>query len=141
MNVIWFIFDTPQYFVRPIAAYGMKVPIYLCHQHRCCYNLISSGITLVGNEMRAGWELVVEKVLTHSNLAELTTLFALLFTEEERSAVAGRLKVFQLLLEGELSQRQIAAQYQISIATITRCSNYLKHMDSEEKDRVKQLIL
>jgi TrpR family trp operon transcriptional repressor len=91
--------------------------------------------------MRAGWELVVEKVLTHSNLAELTTLFALLFTEEERSAVAGRLKVFQLLLEGELSQRQIAAQYQISIATITRCSNYLKHMGTEEKDRVKQLIL
>jgi TrpR family trp operon transcriptional repressor len=91
--------------------------------------------------MRAGWELVVEKVLTHNKLAELTTLFALLFTEEERSAVAGRLKVFQLLLEGELSQRQIAAQYQISIATITRCSNYLKHMNAEEKDRVKQLIL
>jgi TrpR family trp operon transcriptional repressor len=91
--------------------------------------------------MRAGWELVVEKVLTHNKLAELTTLFALLFTEEERSAVAGRLKVFQLLLEGELSQRQIAAQYQISIATITRCSNYLKHMNTEEKDRVKQLIL
>lgn len=91
--------------------------------------------------MRAGWELVVEKVLTHNRLEELATLFSLLLTEEERSAVAGRLKVFQLLLEGELSQRQIAAEFQISIATITRCSNYLKHMDAEEKKRVRELIL
>lgn len=91
--------------------------------------------------MRAGWELVVDKVLTHSNVVELTTLFNLLLTEEERSAVAGRLKVFQLLLAGDLSQRQIAAEFEISIATITRCSNYLKHMTAEEKAKVKGLIL
>ncbi|MBB1269217.1 trp operon repressor [Shewanella sp. SR44-3] len=91
--------------------------------------------------MRAGWELVIDKVLTHSNQVELSTLFSLLLTEEERSAVAGRLKVFQLLLEGELSQRQIAAEFEISIATITRCSNYLKHMTTEEKRKVRELIL
>ncbi|MDO6617518.1 MULTISPECIES: trp operon repressor [unclassified Shewanella] len=91
--------------------------------------------------MRANWDSVVEKVLSYPNSDELGILFQLLMTEEERSAVAGRLKVFQLLLQGELSQRQISAEYQVSIATITRCSNYLKNMPQAQKDKVQQLIL
>ncbi|MCE9685300.1 MULTISPECIES: trp operon repressor [Shewanella] len=90
--------------------------------------------------MRANWELVLEKVLSHAEHDELIALFQLLLTEEERSAIAGRLKVFQLLLSGDLSQRQIAAEYQVSIATITRCSNYLKHMSVEHREKIKGLI-
>ncbi|PKH98902.1 transcriptional regulator, partial [Shewanella sp. 11B5] len=67
--------------------------------------------------MRANWNLVVEKILTHANEDDLSVLFHLLLTEEERSAVSGRLQVFQTLLAGELSQRQIAAEHQVSIAT------------------------
>lgn len=91
--------------------------------------------------MRASWNLVLDKVLKHPNSDELTSLFQLLLTEDERSAISGRLKVFQLLLEGELSQRQIAAEYEISIATITRCSNYLKNMSAEERTRIRELLL
>ncbi|ABL99109.1 trp operon repressor [Shewanella amazonensis] len=91
--------------------------------------------------MRASWNLVLDKILTHPERDELITLFQLLLTEEERSAIAGRLKVFQLLLAGELSQRQIAAEYQISIATITRCSNYLKHMNEAERAVIAKLIV
>jgi TrpR family transcriptional regulator, trp operon repressor len=91
--------------------------------------------------MRASWESVIEKVLAHQNAEELMALFQLLLTEEERSAIAGRLKVFQLLLTGDLSQRQIAAEYRVSIATITRCSNYLKHMPPEQRQSIKTLIL
>lgn len=91
--------------------------------------------------MRANWESVVEKVLSYPNSDELGILFQLLLTEEERSAVAGRLKVFQLLLQGDLSQRQISADYQVSIATITRCSNYLKNMQPEQKQKIQQLLL
>lgn len=91
--------------------------------------------------MRANWNLVLEKMLTHANSADLLVLFNLLLTEDERSAVAGRLKVFQTLLEGEMSQRQIAAEYQVSIATITRCSNYLKNMSASQRKKVQQLIL
>jgi TrpR family trp operon transcriptional repressor len=91
--------------------------------------------------MRASWNLVLEKILTHPDKGELMTLFQLLLTEEERGAIAGRLKVFQLLLAGELSQRQIAAEYQISIATITRCSNYLKHMSDDERAAIAKLIV
>ena len=91
--------------------------------------------------MRANWNLVLEKMLTHANSADLLVLFNLLLTEDERSAVAGRLKVFQTLLEGKMSQRQIAAEYQVSIATITRCSNYLKNMSASQRKKVQQLIL
>lgn len=90
--------------------------------------------------MRANWDIVLEKIMAHPEPSELMTLMDLLLTEEERSAIAGRLKVFQLLLESEMSQRQIAAEYQVSIATITRCSNYLKHMDPNLREKVKKLI-
>ena len=91
--------------------------------------------------MRAEWGTVLEKVLSHQTHDDLMVLFELLLTEEERSAVAGRLKVFQMLLDGEMSQRQIAQEYQISIATITRCSNYLKHMTEQQREKVRLLIL
>lgn len=91
--------------------------------------------------MRAEWDLVLDKVIAQNDHSALVTLFELLLTEEERSAVAGRLKVFQTLLQKEMSQRQIAQEYQISIATITRCSNYLKHMSAEQRQKIKQLTL
>ncbi|ARD21580.1 trp operon repressor [Shewanella japonica] len=91
--------------------------------------------------MRANWESVIEKVLSYPDSDELNVLFQLLLTEEERSAVAGRLKVFQSLLQGELSQRQISADYQVSIATITRCSNYLKNMNNEHRELIRNMIL
>ncbi|WP_298768501.1 trp operon repressor [uncultured Shewanella sp.] len=91
--------------------------------------------------MRAEWDLVLEKVISHHDYNGLIDLFELLLTEDERSAIASRLKVFQTLLDGEMSQRQIAHEYQISIATITRCSNYLKHMSTEKKNKIKSLIL
>ena len=92
-------------------------------------------------QLKERWNLVVEKILTHTNEDDLSVLFHLLLTEEERSAVSGRLQVFQTLLAGELSQRQIAAEHQVSIATITRCSNYLKNMPVNQRDLVKKLIL
>ncbi|QDF66335.1 trp operon repressor [Shewanella sp. SNU WT4] len=83
---------------------------------------------------------------TLDNLAGLTERrqvelwFELLLTEEERHAIAGRLRVFQLLLDGKLSQRQMAAELGVSIATITRCSNYLKHMEPNMRQQISGLI-
>lgn len=91
--------------------------------------------------MRAQWGLVLEKVVNHHDHNALLELFGLLLTEDERSAIASRLKVFQALLKGDLSQRQIASEFQISIATVTRCSNYLKNMTEEQRERIKLLIL
>ncbi|MCH1925435.1 trp operon repressor [Shewanella sp. C32] len=90
--------------------------------------------------MRPDWQQVLEKVIAMDNADNLICLFELLLTEDERHAIAGRLRVFQLLLEGQLSQRQIAAEYEVSIATITRCSNYLKNMSPELRQRISALI-
>lgn len=90
--------------------------------------------------MRANWNSVLERMLAHGNYEDLSVLLHLLLTEEERSAIAGRLKVFQLLLCGEMSQRQIAAEFEVSIATITRCSNYLKNMTPEHREKIQKLI-
>ncbi|ABO22947.1 trp operon repressor [Shewanella loihica] len=103
--------------------------------------LVLVGNDSLGAKVRANWDLVLEKVVNHQDTDALMDLFDLLLTEEERSAIAGRLKVFQALLLGEMSQRQIAAEFEISIATITRCSNYLKHMPAEQRERIKALIL
>ncbi|WP_335924726.1 trp operon repressor [Shewanella indica] len=91
--------------------------------------------------MRPDWISVLEKVLAHNNPEDLNCLFELLLTDDERHAIAGRLKVFQVLLEGEMSQRQIAAEFEVSIATITRCSNYLKHMPEALREKIRALIL
>ena len=58
-----------------------------------------------------------------------------------RCVIAHGLKVFQLLLDGEMSQRKIAADFNVSIATITRCSNYLKHMNASEREQIKRMLL
>jgi TrpR family trp operon transcriptional repressor len=108
------------------------VPWYTCNV---------SALLKRDKTMRANWNLVIEKILTHANEDDLSMLFHLLLTEEERSAVSGRLQVFQTLLAGELSQRQIATEHQVSIATITRCSNYLKNMPVNQRNLVKKLIL
>ncbi|TCN87958.1 trp operon repressor [Shewanella fodinae] len=89
--------------------------------------------------MRPLWHDVQRLIL--QNPQQLDCLFELLLTEDERQAIAGRLKVFQLLLAGTMSQRQIAAEYGVSIATITRCSNYLKNMTEELRQQIRQLIL
>ncbi|KFZ38295.1 Trp operon repressor [Shewanella mangrovi] len=91
--------------------------------------------------MRPDWQQVLNKIVAMDNAENLVCLFELLLTEDERQAVAGRLRVFQLLLDGELSQRQIAAEYEVSIATITRCSNYLKNMSPELRKRISALLL
>ncbi len=93
-----------------------------------------------GVVMRPDWQQVLEKVIAMDNADNLICLFELLLTEDERHAIAGRLRVFQLLLDGQLSQRQIAAEYGVSIATITRCSNYLKNMSPELRQRISALI-
>lgn len=91
--------------------------------------------------MRAQWDSVLEKVVSHQDHNALITLFELLLTKDERSAIASRLRVFQALLTGDMSQRQIATEFEISIATVTRCSNYLKMMDQQQREQIKELIL
>lgn len=67
----------------------------------------------------------------------MNELFELLFTISERREMAGRLATVKALLEGKLTQREIARDLHVSIAKITRGSNELK----EASKRIKEVLI
>ena len=63
---------------------------------------------------------------TVKNKEEFENLFRDLFTPTEIKDLNDRFMVAQLLDEGKLSQRDIAAKVKCSITTVTRVSRFLK---------------
>lgn len=59
---------------------------------------------------------------------EFVQWFDLFFTAQERHAMGHRYLIIKELLSGERTQREIAADFNVSIAKITRGSNMLKSM-------------
>ena len=83
-----------------------------------------------------GWKSFVElsaKMASSGHLEEFLDLF---HTLEEKKDLGLRLLLVRALLEGKLSQREIAQELGVSIAKITRGSNALK-ITSE---KLKKLI-
>jgi len=72
---------------------------------------------------------------------DLAILAPLLLSAEELKAINGRILVYKELLLGKKSQREIAKEYAISIATITRGSNNLKSMSRAEKKLLQTLLI
>lgn len=60
---------------------------------------------------------------------ELAVFFDVFLTLSEKVELANRLKIIQALLEGERTQREIARDFKVSIANVSRGSNVLKSMD------------
>lgn len=83
--------------------------------------------------MKPAWKSFLSLCLKTKNTDELSKLFELFFTQEERESLADRYTIIQALLENKLTQRDIAEKYRVSIAKITRGSNELKSMDSKLK--------
>ncbi len=71
---------------------------------------------------------------------KLDRFFDLFLTIEERETVASRSVIIKALLEGKLTQREMAEKYKVSIAQITRGSNALKIIDPEFKLFLEQLF-
>lgn len=72
---------------------------------------------------------------------ELAALIPLLLSVEEINAINGRILVYKALLRAEKSQREIAKEHNISVATITRGSNNLKLMSPAEKKLLQTLLI
>lgn len=66
--------------------------------------------------------------------------FALFLTFEERETMASRYLIIKALVEGQLTQREIAETYKVSIAQITRGSNALKIIDPVFKKFLKNKL-
>lgn len=67
-------------------------------------------------------------------------LFHLFLTIEEQETLASRFLIIKALLDGTLTQREMAEKYKVSIAQITRGSNALKIIPSEFKELLKSRL-
>jgi TrpR family transcriptional regulator, trp operon repressor len=76
--------------------------------------------------------------LHSGSVALLKELFDLFFTFEEKEHLASRYKIIQALEKSDLTQREIAEKFNVSIAQITRGSNALKVITPQLKNFLKQ---
>ncbi|MBU6383893.1 MAG: trp operon repressor [Verrucomicrobia bacterium] len=83
-----------------------------------------------------GWRLFLELCRKAEGDQALNELFWLILTPEERQAIQTRALIIRELVRGEKPQRQIAKELGVSIAKITRGSNFLK----EVKDDLRSLF-
>jgi TrpR family trp operon transcriptional repressor len=73
-----------------------------------------------------GWQKFIQLVVAVKDPQLVEELAKLLFTSEERDAISKRVLIIEELIKGEMTQREMAENLQISIAKITRGSNALK---------------
>jgi TrpR family transcriptional regulator, trp operon repressor len=90
--------------------------------------------------MEPNWDKLIQ-IIEASSHQTISDFLALFITPTEKKAIADRLHLVQLLLDGTLSQREIAKQHHISIAKITRGSNLLKTLSPEKRQWLCNLIL
>ncbi len=80
-----------------------------------------------------GWRCFLKLCLAAKSEAELSELFDLLLTPEEKSSMETRCLIVQSLLAQDKTQRQLAEDLNVSIAKITRGSNELKRISPKLK--------
>jgi TrpR family transcriptional regulator, trp operon repressor len=88
----------------------------------------------------AGWSDFLELCSKIKSAEAFNSFFALFLTFEERETMASRYLIIKALLEGQLTQREIAETYRVSIAQITRGSNALKIIDPKFEKFLKRAL-
>ncbi|BCL71029.1 Trp operon repressor [Vibrio nigripulchritudo MADA3029] len=86
------------------------------------------------------WQDVIDLVARATEEDKHGMLLTMLMTPDEREAIQARVNIFNELLKGELSQRQISQMLGVGIATITRGSNELKNKSDKEKASLENLL-
>ena len=87
-----------------------------------------------------GWREFLKLCSTIKSSDTLEHLFDLFFTIEEKETLASRFLIIKALLEENLTQREIAEKYRVSIAQITRGSNALKIISSDLRKLLKSRL-
>lgn len=75
---------------------------------------------------KAGWRGFFKLCQTIKDPAQLQEFFEIFLAQEEIEMLSARFWIIRALLKGDLTQREIAKKYGVSIAQITRGSNALK---------------
>lgn len=87
-----------------------------------------------------GWQKFIKIMVEIKDSSKLEELSRLLFTAEERDAISKRIRIIEELLKGEKTQREMAADFNLSIAKITRGSNALKETSLKMKQFLKKRL-
>lgn len=90
---------------------------------------------------QAGWNCFLELCLSTQDKKQLSSLFGLILTAEERESVATRCLIVKELLAEKKPQRQISKDLHVCIAKITRGSNELKEISPKLKEFLKENLL
>lgn len=85
-----------------------------------------------------GWRKFLDLMVEMEDPKELDELTRLLFTPEERDAISKRIRIIEELMKEKKTQREMAADYNLSIAKITRGSNALKDVSLKMKRFLKR---
>lgn len=88
----------------------------------------------------AGWWRCLAACAELKTAEEMNTFFHLLLTIEERKDIADRYLIINDLLKAEKTQREMAADLNVSIAKITRGSNSLKTIGEDLRNFLIQHI-
>jgi TrpR family trp operon transcriptional repressor len=88
------------------------------------------GAFKIGNSFMSsqGWQHFLDLCLSAKDRDTLAELFELFFTFEEKSSIETRCLIVKALLGEKTTQREIAKNFNVSIAKITRGSNELKRI-------------
>lgn len=89
---------------------------------------------------KGGWQKFLDLMVEMRDPKEVDELSRLLFTPEERDAISKRIRIIEELIKEEKTQREIAANYNLSIAKITRGSNALKEVPQKVKRFLKKKL-
>lgn len=89
---------------------------------------------------KEGWRDFIELCTKIHSQEELGELFDLFLTIEEKETLASRFLIVKALLEGEMTQREIAEKRKVSIAQITRGSNALKIISLKLRNLLKSRL-
>ncbi len=96
-----------------------------------------TGVTLQ-EYMEKDWHDFLKLCSKLKSEQELEDLFNLFLTLEEKELLASRYVIIKALMEGKLTQREIAESCKVSISQITRGSNALKVIDPKLKKSLQR---
>lgn len=86
------------------------------------------------------WQHLLRLIKSAAEDDQHEMLLTSLLTQDEREALVARVNIFNELLKGDISQRQISQMLGVGIATITRGSNELKSHSKKEKEILSDLL-
>ena len=92
---------------------------------------------MVHSHSKLAWQNFLNFCAHINSSEEFGQLFDLFLTLEEKQHLSFRYLIIKALIEGKLTQREIAETYKVSIAQITRGSNALKIISSELREKIK----